>query len=189
MEMRRFSFKRTARTSHRYAAVTSVPGLTAWAPAISGCNRKISAGGYPYRCGTKCCSVVFKQLVIRPFWADFDLRARPPVYKTAAPPMAVRVQSRCISSRRHVKTSPSTSTLVRVRPRCSQNRCLGSMWGRLSNTVTASTFERFVATRTKCGCLRASARGQPNQHTRVQSVPIERGGSPKHPSRGQASLA
>src|SRR5665213_1236563 len=76
---------------------------------------------------------------------------------------------------------------VRVRLRCSQNRCLGSMWGRLSNTVTASTFERFVATRTKCGCLRASARGQPNQHTRVQSVPIERGGSPntlqgvKHP--------
>lgn len=74
-------------------------------------------------------------------------------------------------------------------PRGSQNRCLRSMWGRLSNTVTASTFERFVATRTKCGCLRASARGQPNQHTRVQSVPIERGGSPKHPSRGQASLA
>jgi hypothetical protein len=23
---------------------------------------------YPYHSGTKCCSVVFKQLVIRPFW-------------------------------------------------------------------------------------------------------------------------
>src|SRR5450759_5855465 len=90
MEMRRFSFKRTARTSHRYAAVTWVPCLTAWAPAISGCNRKISAGGYPYRCCTKCCSVVFKQLVIRLFWADFDLRDRPPVYKTAALPIELR---------------------------------------------------------------------------------------------------
>src|SRR5450756_2344800 len=45
---------------------------------------------YPYRCGTKGCSVVFKQLVIRPFWADFDLRDRPPVYKTAALPIELR---------------------------------------------------------------------------------------------------
>jgi hypothetical protein len=29
---------------------------------------------YPYRSGMKCRSVVFKQLVIRPFLADFDLR-------------------------------------------------------------------------------------------------------------------
>jgi hypothetical protein len=36
----------------------------------------------------KGCSVVFIQLVIRPFWADFDLRDRPPVYKTAALPLS-----------------------------------------------------------------------------------------------------
>jgi hypothetical protein len=30
---------------------------------------------YLQRCSAKGCSVVFKQLVIRPFWADFDLRA------------------------------------------------------------------------------------------------------------------
>src|SRR5450759_2076031 len=76
MEMRKFSFKRTARTHHRYAAVTSVPGLTARAPAISGCNRKISVGGYPYRYGTKCCSVVFKQLVIWPFVARLRSQRR-----------------------------------------------------------------------------------------------------------------
>jgi hypothetical protein len=45
---------------------------------------------YPYHSGTKCCSVVFKQLVIRPFLADFDLRDRPPVYKTAALPIELR---------------------------------------------------------------------------------------------------
>ena len=30
---------------------------------------------YLQRSSAKGCSVVFKQLVIRPFWADFDLRA------------------------------------------------------------------------------------------------------------------
>ena len=45
---------------------------------------------YPYSCSTKGCSVVFIQLVIRPFWADFDLRDRPPVYKTAALPIELR---------------------------------------------------------------------------------------------------
>jgi len=34
--------------------------------------------------------IVFIQLVIRPFWADFDLRDRPPVYKTAALPIELR---------------------------------------------------------------------------------------------------
>jgi len=38
----------------------------------------------------KGCSVVSKQLVIRPFLADFDLRGRPPVYKTAALPIELR---------------------------------------------------------------------------------------------------
>src|SRR6266851_7077262 len=47
-------------------------------------------GRYPYARGTKCCSVVVKQLVIRPFWADFDLRDRPPVYKAAALPIELR---------------------------------------------------------------------------------------------------
>src|ERR1700694_2419908 len=42
---------------------------------------------YSKRRSTKGCSVVFKQLVIRAFWADFDLRDRPPVYKTAALPI------------------------------------------------------------------------------------------------------
>ena len=41
----------------------------------------------------KRCSVVFKQLVIRLFSADFDLRGRPPVYKTAALPIELRRRS------------------------------------------------------------------------------------------------
>ena len=45
---------------------------------------------YPYPHSTKGCSVVFIQLVIRPFWADFDLRGSPPVYKTAALPIELR---------------------------------------------------------------------------------------------------
>jgi len=36
--------------------------------------------------------------------------------------LPIRVQARCISSERHVKTSPSTSTWVRVRPRGSLDR-------------------------------------------------------------------
>jgi hypothetical protein len=48
------------------------------------------ASGYPYPRSTKGCSVVFKQLVIRPFLADFDLRGRPSVYKTAALPIELR---------------------------------------------------------------------------------------------------
>ena len=35
-------------------------------------------------------SVVFKQLVIRPFWTDFDLSGRPPDYKTVALPIELR---------------------------------------------------------------------------------------------------
>ena len=35
-------------------------------------------------------TAVLKQLVIRPFWAGFDLRDRPPVYKAAALPIELR---------------------------------------------------------------------------------------------------
>jgi hypothetical protein len=38
----------------------------------------------------KRCSVVYIQLVIRPFLADFDLSGGPPDYKTAALPIELR---------------------------------------------------------------------------------------------------
>ena len=43
-----------------------------------------SASRYPFRSGTNCCPAVFKQLVIGPFWVDFDLSDRPSVYKTGS---------------------------------------------------------------------------------------------------------
>jgi hypothetical protein len=56
-------------------------------------HRPGSPSRYRYRRSTKGCSVVFKQLVIRPFSVDFDLSGRSPVYKTAALPIELRRRS------------------------------------------------------------------------------------------------
>ena len=56
-------------------------------PIASDLVRAEGAKRYPYPHSTKGCSVVFIQLVIRHFWADFDLSGRPPDYKTVALPI------------------------------------------------------------------------------------------------------
>jgi hypothetical protein len=40
-----------------------------------------------------------------------------------------RVQARCISSQRHIKTSPSTSSRASTGPAARKTYILGSLWG------------------------------------------------------------
>ena len=61
----------------------------------------------------------FKQLVIRPFSADFDLRDRPPVYKTAALPIELRRRAPEVSS------SPKTTVNLLATLSASQDQVAG----------------------------------------------------------------